>query len=267
MNGRRTKLEEGTKVRVQVPSVDKDVDNVHTSLAGQIRDEWTLSDSKKAATPGRSSKRNRPRHVVSTILDHERVRANNWPRKQQKDATYPRFQPTEGPRAKARPRHPHHRTGDRGARHRPRTTSRGPAEGQCPHIKAKTPLTRGHARPRWDSNRVPALTNTGLPRKHTESGPIRSMYPPVRNGKCAHCAHPNLPFYTPRNATRAPPLRERGFLFAPGPQPDSPPPSCARSRPRGTEHATAGRTTQPSKTSWLQTPPSPISSALGLAST
>ena len=54
--------------------------------------------------------------------------------------------------------------------------------------------------PRWDSNRVPALANTGLPPKHTESGPVRHRYGPVRDPKCGHCPHPQ---FSPRQ--RPPP--------------------------------------------------------------
>ena len=46
--------------------------------------------------------------------------------------------------------------------------------------------------PRWDSNRVPALVNTGKSRKHRQSDPIRPQYAPVRSPECAHCAHPFL---------------------------------------------------------------------------
>ena len=40
---------------------------------------------------------------------------------------------------------------------------RGTAEGECPHIKAKTPRARDYACPRWDSNRTPALTKSWAP--------------------------------------------------------------------------------------------------------
>jgi beta-galactosidase GanA len=63
------------------------------------------------------------------------------------------------------------------------------------HIKARTPLTRGYACPRWDSNRVPALVNTGKSRKHRQSDPIRPQYAPVRSPKCAHCAHPLFVYF------------------------------------------------------------------------
>jgi hypothetical protein len=109
---------------------------------------------------------------------------------QQKRTTHnPRSQQAEGSQAKTLTRRPHNQIGERGARHRPRTASEGPAEGQCPHIKAKTPLTRGYACPRWDSNCIPAPANTRLPPKHAQSEPIRPIYGPVRDPKCGHCPH------------------------------------------------------------------------------
>jgi hypothetical protein len=60
----------------------------------------------------------------------------------------------------------------------------------CTHINAKTPLTRGHACPRWDSNRTPGLAITGKSRKHRQSGPIRLQFDPIRSPGCAQCAHP-----------------------------------------------------------------------------
>jgi hypothetical protein len=105
----------------------------------------------------------------------------------------PRFQQAEGPSARTLTPPPHNRTGDRGARHRPRTTSEEPAEAQCPHIKAKTPLTRGYACPRWDSNRIPALATAGNSRKHKQSEPVRPMYDPIRRQKCGQCPHFLLP--------------------------------------------------------------------------
>ena len=56
--------------------------------------------------------------------------------------------------------------------------------------------------PRWDSNRVPALANTGLPRKHAEYGPVRHLYGPVRDPKCGHCPHPR--FSPPEASPRLP---------------------------------------------------------------
>ena len=84
-----------------------------------------------------------------------------------------------GPPARTWPRHPHNRTGHRGARHRPRTESEGTAEGKCPHIKAKTPLTRGHAVPKV------GLEPDSSPCKHwppAETCRIRPDPAPVRPG-------------------------------------------------------------------------------------
>ena len=47
--------------------------------------------------------------------------------------------------------------------------------------------------PRWDSNRIPALATTWNSRKHTESGPVRHPYDPIRSHKCGHCPHAFLP--------------------------------------------------------------------------
>ena len=43
--------------------------------------------------------------------------------------------------------------------------------------------------PRWDSNRIPARATTGNSQKHTESGPVRPIYDPIRSQKCGHCPH------------------------------------------------------------------------------
>ncbi len=68
--------------------------------------------------------------------------------------------------------------------------------------RAKGPLTRGNMCPKWDSTRTPALENTGLPGKHTESGPVRPMYDPIRSPRCGHCPHPRccLPEALPKTA-------------------------------------------------------------------
>ena len=58
-------------MQAEMPLVDKSVDNVHTPLAGQTRDERTLPGSQKTAIRGSSSKRIRLRHVVTTTLGHE----------------------------------------------------------------------------------------------------------------------------------------------------------------------------------------------------
>lgn len=41
--------------------------------------------------------------------------------------------------------------------------------------------------PRWDSNRIPGLVNTGNPREHAESEVVRMLYEAVRDEKCGHC--------------------------------------------------------------------------------
>ena len=48
-------------------------------------------------------------------------------------------------------------------------------------LRGPQPLNRENTCPRWDSNRTPALANAGLPPKHTESGPVRHRYGPVRD--------------------------------------------------------------------------------------
>jgi hypothetical protein len=49
--------------------------------------------------------------------------------------------------------------------------------------------------PRWDSNRIPALANTGNSRKHSQSGPLRLMYGPVRRPRvCTMCTPSYVPF-------------------------------------------------------------------------
>jgi hypothetical protein len=58
-------------MQVEKRPVHKGVHNVHTSLAGQTRDERTLIGSKKAAIRGRFSKTIRLRHVVTTTPGHE----------------------------------------------------------------------------------------------------------------------------------------------------------------------------------------------------
>ena len=43
--------------------------------------------------------------------------------------------------------------------------------------------------PRWDSNAILGLVDTGKWRKHAESGPVRRLYGAVRGERCAHRAH------------------------------------------------------------------------------
>jgi hypothetical protein len=58
--------------------------------------------------------------------------------------------------------------------------------------------------PRWDSNRIPALVNTGKSRKHKQSGPIRPIYNPIRSEKCVRCTHrPSHNFSSQHIATAA----------------------------------------------------------------
>jgi hypothetical protein len=89
--------------------------------------------------------------------------------------------------------------------------SEGPAEGKCPHIKAKTPLTRGYACPRWDSNRTPALANTGKSRKHAEFDPVRHQYDLIQSRECAHCAHPLFVYFGDPNRAARRPHRQGGI--------------------------------------------------------
>ena len=48
--------------------------------------------------------------------------------------------------------------------------------------------------PRWDSNGIPVLENTGKWRKYAESGAVRRKNGPVRGGECGHCPH--SPFFS-----------------------------------------------------------------------
>jgi hypothetical protein len=58
-------------MRAEKPAVDKVWTLSTLLLAGQTRDERALSGSEKTAIRGRSSKRIRLRHVVTTTLVHE----------------------------------------------------------------------------------------------------------------------------------------------------------------------------------------------------
>ena len=68
--------------------------------------------------------------------------------------------------------------------------------------RTKVALTRRNVCPKWDSNRAPGVADTGLLRKHAESGPVRPMYDPIRGPRCGHCPHPRfcLPKAFPRTA-------------------------------------------------------------------
>ena len=103
------------------------------------------------------------------------------------------------------------------------TAAPGTDRGQCQRdprrvnvntLRAKTPLTRENTCPRWDSNCIPTPANTGLPRKHAESDPIRPTYDPVRRPKCAQCAHPQLRLSEHPETRTAFPNKECGSSFA-----------------------------------------------------
>ena len=76
------------------------------------------------------------------------------------------------------------------------TNKNGPPQGPikeiCTHSEAHKPLNRENTCPRWDSNCIPALANTGNSRKHSQSEPVRHLYGPVRRPKCGQCTHPKL---------------------------------------------------------------------------
>ena len=89
------------------------------------------------------------------------------------------------PPARALTRHPHTCIGHRGgqataANHRQSQR----AKAWYTRLKQKPPLTRGFACPRWDSNRLPRLENTGKPRKHKESEAVQPTCDPFRRRKC-----------------------------------------------------------------------------------
>lgn len=107
-----------------------------------------------------------------------------------------------------------------------RPAAPGTPRGQCQRdlttqnvhtLKQKPPLRGGMPCPRWDSNHIPVLENTGKSRKHAEYGPVRPMYDPIRRQRCAHCAHRFLAVELPHrpqnqeSRTEAPsqPLRDR----------------------------------------------------------
>lgn len=69
------------------------------------------------------------------------------------------------------------------------------------HSAADKPLNRENTCPRWDSNCLPGLVNTGKPRKHAESEIVRSQYSPVRSQECGQCSHSFLHFFQPLLST------------------------------------------------------------------
>jgi hypothetical protein len=58
-------------MQAEEPPVDRVWTMSTLPLAGQTCDKRTLPGSQKAAIRGRSSKKIRPGHVVTTTLDHE----------------------------------------------------------------------------------------------------------------------------------------------------------------------------------------------------
>jgi hypothetical protein len=68
--------------------------------------------------------------------------------------------------------------------------------------------------PRWDSNCIPAPANTGVPRKHAESDPIRPQYDPVRGPKCVLCTHLKIGRSAQPATPTALPAEETRFVFA-----------------------------------------------------
>jgi len=76
------------------------------------------------------------------------------------------------------------------SRHQQKWAPTGAHKRRFVHTSAAPkPLNRENTCPRWDSNCIPAPVNTGRPRKHKESGPIRTQYDPIRSPKCAQCTH------------------------------------------------------------------------------
>jgi hypothetical protein len=86
--GQGRTIRRGSKCRSKSGPRTKVCTTCTPPLAGQTHDERTLPALQKAAIRGRSTKKIRLRHVVTTTFDHERVKANNWPAETaKKDAT------------------------------------------------------------------------------------------------------------------------------------------------------------------------------------
>ena len=69
-------------MQVDEPPVHKGVHSVHTPFGRTNTRSAHPAWSQRAAIQGRSSKRIRLRHVVTTTQGHECVRAINWPQEQ-----------------------------------------------------------------------------------------------------------------------------------------------------------------------------------------
>jgi hypothetical protein len=65
--------------------------------------------------------------------------------------------------------------------------------------------------PRWDSDCLPGLANTGDPRKHAESEAVRGQYYPIRGQDCGQCPHPD--FRLRRTFNRKPQPAAKGMRF------------------------------------------------------
>ena len=68
---------------------------------------------------------------------------------------------------------------------------RGPHVNSLCTVRGPEAPEEGKHVPEGTRTGVPAPASTGLAPKHTESGPVRPRYGPVRDPKCGHCLHPN----------------------------------------------------------------------------
>lgn len=85
------------------------------------------------------------------------------------------------------------------ARHQQKWAPAGAYKGDLDTFSGYKPLNRENTFPRWDSNCIPALAITGLPRKHAEFCPIRHRYGPVRSPMCVLCTHRKMASSKHRN--------------------------------------------------------------------
>lgn len=101
----------------------------------------------------------------------------------------------------------------------------GPRRVNVNTLNAKTPLTCGNTLPEVGLELHSSPCNSGHPRKHAESCPVRPHYDRVRRLKFGHCPHPeirHLRTFQPPTSTfqrhrphppghRQPPHRRHGF--------------------------------------------------------
>ena len=126
---------------------DLSVDNVHTPLAGQPQRETRTQPSKRHVEPEKTPKKF-PQVMPSRQPEPmNRKAASRPPQQLVKESRNPHPSKRRAHQPGPRSRHPYIFIGHRGARHRPRPLSEGPDQGQCTHVKAKTPLTRGSTVP------------------------------------------------------------------------------------------------------------------------